>query len=85
VLTSFFVLSGFILAHVHMNDFSQMTLRGMASFLVLRLIRIYPVHLAMLLVTVIFAAALLIMGVPIQGGVRFDPKQLVPNLFLAQA
>lgn len=45
----FFVLSGFILTHVHRHEFeSKLTLQGVGRFLVLRLARIYPMHLAMI-------------------------------------
>jgi peptidoglycan/LPS O-acetylase OafA/YrhL len=45
----FFVLSGFVLAHVYGEHFSRgITVAGYLSFLWARIARIYPVHLAML-------------------------------------
>lgn len=46
----FFILSGFILAYVHGQDFANgVTMRGARDFLIARLARIYPVHLFMLI------------------------------------
>src|SRR5262249_18368475 len=46
----FFVLSGFVLARNHLADFVVPTRQRILRFLGLRLFRIYPVHLATLLV-----------------------------------
>ncbi|MCP5228901.1 acyltransferase [Accumulibacter sp.] len=49
-VTIFFALSGFILAHVHDSDFDKhLEARWVFHFLWLRLARIYPVHLFLLL------------------------------------
>ena len=54
----FFVLSGFILTYVHRQEFvTRLTLHGIANFLLLRLARIYPMHLVVVVV-LIGAAAL---------------------------
>ncbi|WP_447963077.1 acyltransferase family protein [Nitrospira sp. Ecomares 2.1] len=54
----FFVLSGFILTYVHRHEFEgRLTLHGVGSFLSLRLARIYPMHLVV--VVVLIAAAFL--------------------------
>lgn len=48
----FFVLSGFILAYVHANDFAQgITAKGTFAFLWARLARIWPIHIFMLVTT----------------------------------
>lgn len=50
-VTIFFALSGFIMAHVHQTDFdSRIGFGQYARFMWLRLARIYPVHLLLLLV-----------------------------------
>lgn len=73
----FFLLSGFILAHVYGTTFAQAVRpRDMACFLVRRLARIYPLHLATLL------AILLILRF------RMTPEeagQLLPHLTLTHA
>ena len=44
----FFILSGFILAHVHGAEFERFTPRAAGHFYILRLARIYPVHATMM-------------------------------------
>ncbi len=45
----FFLLSGVVLTYVHAKDFAAVTPGGYGRFLALRLARIYPLHLAILL------------------------------------
>ncbi len=46
----FFVLSGYILTHVHRREFEKsLTLSHVKSFLLLRLARIYPLHLVVVI------------------------------------
>jgi peptidoglycan/LPS O-acetylase OafA/YrhL len=55
----FFVLSGFIMAYVHPVDAgSSLTASEVRSFWAKRVIRIYPLHLAVLLAMVAFSALL---------------------------
>ncbi|MFL6548849.1 MAG: acyltransferase family protein [Povalibacter sp.] len=44
----FFILSGFILMYVHASDFRAPDLQNLRRFFLLRIFRIYPVHLAVL-------------------------------------
>lgn len=73
----FFLLSGFILAHVYVTQFAAgLRLRDLGCFLIRRLARIYPLHLATLL------AILLILRF------RMSPEesaQLIPYLTLTHA
>ena len=46
----FFVLSGFILMHVYLKDDTLYSVQGYCRFLLLRLARVYPLHLFCLLV-----------------------------------
>ncbi|HEV2547888.1 MAG TPA: acyltransferase [Stellaceae bacterium] len=48
----FFILSGFILAHVHGRDFARLTPSNTAQFYILRLARIYPAHVTVLMMYV---------------------------------
>lgn len=48
----FFVLSGFILAYTYEDRFDQIDAAGVRRFLKARLARVYPVHLAVLLLLV---------------------------------
>lgn len=45
----FFVLSGFILMHVHENDFRQLESKSVRRFYLLRFFRVYPLNTAVLL------------------------------------
>lgn len=50
----FFILSGFILSHVHAKDFPVYTYRAHIKFLQLRLARIYPLHVFILVCFALF-------------------------------
>ncbi len=45
----FFILSGFILFHVHSKDFAYLDLRQIARFYTIRFFRVYPLNTAILL------------------------------------
>lgn len=79
----FFILSGFVLAHVHISDFERVTGAGARRFLALRLSRIYPVHVATLIAACALAAAMEGIGVHLTG--RFSFEALIANLMLVQA
>lgn len=81
----FFMLSGFILSHVHFRDFESMTWRATGSFIYLRISRIYPVHLFTLLVVIGFFLLTVALGKPMDGRPRFSLDLLVANLFLVQS
>ncbi|MBN9122338.1 MAG: acyltransferase [Planctomycetes bacterium] len=49
-LSFFFVMSGFILTYVYLNEFREPTRRGVWNYLVARLARIYPVHVLAFLI-----------------------------------
>lgn len=71
----FFVLSGFVFAHVYLRDDSLRTQEGMASFWVARIARLWPLHLTMLAVIALFA--------PHADG--NTPLAFVAHLFMLQA
>lgn len=50
----FFILSGFILSHVHAKDFTVYTYHTHIRFIQLRLARIYPLHVFILLCFALF-------------------------------
>ena len=79
----FFVLSGFILSHVYLEDFGAGRFTY-GTFISHRLARIYPLHIATLLFTV------LLLGVAAWNGVQLDanagdPAALPAHLLLLQA
>lgn len=80
----FFALSGFILCHVHERDFQRLTLAGVRRFLLLRLSRIYPVHLAMLGAALVVYLVWGALDLP-RAAARFAPATFVENLLLMQA
>lgn len=90
----FFVLSGFILMHVHGDDFRTFDADRLRSFYILRFFRVYPLNTAVLIVLVPLCLALpdLVLwfrmdhGVPIPYHSHdFSAPGLVQSLFLAQA
>lgn len=64
----FFVLSGFIICYQYLERFSNPSSRDYVGFLIKRLARIYPAHLAVLL-----ALALLVVGSSVVGAKVSDP------------
>ncbi len=71
----FFLLSGFVLTHVHERDFAEgVAWADVKSFLRARLARIYPIHILTLLLLL-----------PLYGsGAAYSGFALVQNLFLTQ-
>jgi peptidoglycan/LPS O-acetylase OafA/YrhL len=86
----FFLLSGFVMAHAYGSAFAErIRLRPVASYLVARFARIYPLHLATLLVLVVveFVRVRALGGfVPLtHAGLHFTLPSLFANLFLVQS
>lgn len=83
----FFMMSGFIMMHVHGLEFGTVTGRSVRAFLVKRLARIYPLHAAMLLLYVSVPLAHLTLGGGIDDEVaaRFDGGAFVAQLLLVHA
>jgi len=75
----FFVLSGFVIAFNYATRLDSWS--GVRSFLVLRLGRVYPLHLAMLLTFVLYEALRLALQQPAFTG-ETSPSAFVTNLFL---
>lgn len=79
----FFVLSGFILSHVYLESFGERRF-SYGGFLWARLSRIYPVHLATLIVVGLMGAGAILLGQTLRHPVLYWPS-LVPNLLLVNA
>lgn len=73
----FFMLSGFVIWHVHAADFVRPTARGFRRFILLRVARLYPVYLFTLL---LFLVILFI--APYFGDPRLDPKNYTAGQFV---
>ena len=79
----FFVLSGFILAHVYLESAGRGRF-GYGGFLWNRLARVYPLHLATLLAVAGMGIGALLMGVTLQHSV-LDWASLPANVLLVHA
>ena len=77
----FFILSGFILAHVYLQGDAAPPWR---RFLVARFARIYPAHLFILLGMLVLVGAARLFGVGLEPG-RFNLPDFLQTLFLVQA
>jgi peptidoglycan/LPS O-acetylase OafA/YrhL len=79
----FFILSGFILCHVYLDEFGQKRF-SYREFLTHRLARIYPLHLATLWLTIMMGSAALMFGAKIDSD-AMDWSSLPANLFMVHA
>ncbi|MGL4420376.1 MAG: acyltransferase family protein, partial [Gemmataceae bacterium] len=80
----FFMLSGYVLYRNYAPGFATLRRREYARFLVARLARIYPVHLATLLVVLGMVLLSLSRGWSLTAG-GYTARDFVLNLFLMQA
>lgn len=79
----FFILSGFILAHVHGQDFAWPTPRNMGRFYILRLARIYPAHAAVLMMYLGLFLLEHQFGARVGLGLRADADHYTASAFIA--
>ncbi|MDH0748035.1 acyltransferase [Pseudomonas sp. GD03842] len=87
LLNFFFVLSGFVLAHTY----GMKPNLSFKAFFISRVFRLYPLHLTMLAVFILFETVRWtaykkgfdLNNVPFTG--LFAPREILPNLFLVQA
>ena len=79
----FFVLSGFILCHNYLDGLGQFGWRSYRRFLQARLARVYPVHLAALLLLTVVAVGAAEAGKPMNP-VHYSVGRWFANLFLVQ-
>jgi peptidoglycan/LPS O-acetylase OafA/YrhL len=80
----FFVLSGFVIALNYRSWFGAADLPGTLHFYLLRLARVYPLHLAMLGLFLLNPLAILLFSGHGDPGPRYDPAYFVMSLFLVQ-
>ncbi|TFD10165.1 acyltransferase [Cryobacterium sp. TMT1-21] len=81
----FFVLSGFIIAYNYAERFQAFNVTSYRDFLILRVARIYPVHLlTLLIVTALFTGAA-VMGIKLSAEAIFGPANVFGNLLMLQA
>jgi peptidoglycan/LPS O-acetylase OafA/YrhL len=77
----FFILSGFILAHVYLQGDKPPSIK---KFIIARFARIYPVHLAILLGLVVLYLGAGLIGVQLDAS-HFNATDFFRTLFLVQA
>lgn len=80
----FFMLSGFVIWHVHAAEFRRLSLANMKRFIGLRLARLYPVYLFTLLLLLV-----MLLAAPYLGAIALDPRnfrlrQLLIDLTMLQ-
>ncbi|MDO7844619.1 acyltransferase family protein [Sphingomonas immobilis] len=80
----FFILSGFILTHAHMRQIEERSL-AVKPFLIRRLAKIYPMHLATLLFYVALVTALTLAHMKLPNPERYSGVQFVLNVLLIHA
>ncbi len=80
----FFILSGFILSHVHAKDFPRYSYREHLRFLQLRIARIYPLHVFILILSAL--PVLFLPGFAARYGQtdKLDLPHFLATLFLVQ-
>jgi peptidoglycan/LPS O-acetylase OafA/YrhL len=80
----FFVLSGFIISMNYLGQFDTFSWRIYLRFLALRLGRIYPLHLFMMLVFLLNPLAILLMSQMHEPGERYNAAYFGMSLLLIQ-
>ena len=80
----FFVLSGFVLAHVYGGEFQAGTYRH-SRFIVKRIARVYPMHITMLGFFVALALAAPVLHLALDSAQRYDFTKIPQQLFLVHA
>lgn len=80
----FFVLSGFVMAHVYSESVRTGTF-DYRNFLRKRFARLYPLHLVTLLALVLLAAAMSAAGISANNAAKYDWSQLPWHLLLIHA
>lgn len=80
----FFILSGFVLAHVYRSSLREGTYSHRA-FVIKRLARVYPMHAVTLAFFVALALAAPVIGLQLDSAEKFDMSQIVPQIFLVHA
>lgn len=81
----FFVLSGFVLALNYSETTACTSIKGYGKFLWKRLARIYPMHIAALVLFCLFLLSTVIFGLPFGGWSRLNSVNLAQHLTLTHA
>ncbi|CAA2136738.1 acyltransferase family protein [Methylobacterium bullatum] len=80
----FFIISGFIISFVHLNDFKNLSSRGIGRFILLRLARIYPLYVLTVIFMVGMTAGAIMLHLPYNPKIA-DFGRLLDCLLMTQA
>ena len=80
----FFVLSGFVIALNYLESFRQLSASGIGRFLWLRLARIYPLHIVMLVAFLTVPLAIVALSAAKSPGAQFEPGYFALSVVLLQ-
>jgi peptidoglycan/LPS O-acetylase OafA/YrhL len=81
----FFILSGFVISYAHQRDFASLSIRAAAAFYGLRLARIYPVHIAVLIAMIAMVSLGGLLGLRPRYPEQFRLDPLIANVLLVHA
>ncbi|HEX4351252.1 MAG TPA: acyltransferase, partial [Polyangiales bacterium] len=81
----FFILSGFIMTHVHLQDFPTLRWPALSRYWALRIGRIYPVHVAVLFGLLLVIKLGTAVGRPPTEPEHFSAQAFLINLAMLQA
>ncbi|HSD39599.1 MAG TPA: acyltransferase [Rhodocyclaceae bacterium] len=81
----FFIMSGFVIQLRYSAMFERLSIAAFHDFMVIRLARIYPLHLFMCIIYLINPLAIHFFSQSGDTALRYDPLQYVVGLFLVQA
>lgn len=80
----FFILSGFVLAHVYRTSLREGTYSH-RSFVIKRLARVYPMHIVTLAFFVALALLAPVIGLQLDSAEKYDMSQILPQVLLVHA
>jgi peptidoglycan/LPS O-acetylase OafA/YrhL len=80
----FFILSGFVLSYVYIESIKNNKFK-FSDFLIKRLARIYPIHLATLLFFILLGIIYSIFNIAPMRPERYDPGAIISNILLVHA
>lgn len=81
----FFLLSGFIIAHVYAESFKQLSGRRFLQFMWHRFARLYPAHVTVLIFLLVALIVATHLNIPLDDADAWTAKNFVKQIFLVHA
>jgi peptidoglycan/LPS O-acetylase OafA/YrhL len=81
----FFLLSGYIIAHVYAANFQRSSMQEFGRFMWHRFARLYPAHIAVLMMMAVGLALATRFNLPLDDRDAFTAKNFIKAVFLVQA